>query len=382
VNITVNGTEFTPGSWVNIEAVGEVDYLNGSVEWRLESPLENAVDKDAGINEVAFDFNRDITSQFFEDPNFEDNVTLLDWYNHSVNSFDEIVVNSTLNLLNLTRTTDDQVAIMFYNKTVQEAPYNIQFEYRNVSLSNPMNFSYYNGEWINITLDTGAGDWNAFSQDIYLSANSSDGHSLMFYLPASNNDSTWQIRSMRIRYNYERIPVTTNTHEGVINQQWEHDNYQEEVNSSYSTIISETDEESTVDVNILLPNRSLYLGDWIFELYIIRKNQFDIDIDPIIYNASITIKEDLEIDIVSLYMQRGVNTSEGMDNAPIYMNETGMNEVYSPGDRIVEIFSLTSDSNPGLFNTTYYDLTGYLINTWNNSYNEITWGIEDGQSIQ
>ncbi|MHA1169815.1 MAG: hypothetical protein ACTSRU_18455, partial [Candidatus Hodarchaeales archaeon] len=163
VNITVNGSEFTPGSWVNIEAVGEVDYLNGSVEWRLESPLENAVDKDAGINEVAFDFNRDITNQFFEDPNFEDNVTLLDWYNHSVNSFDEIVVNSTLNLLNLTRTTDDQVAIMFYNKTVQEAPYNIQFEYRNVSLSNPMNFSYYNGEWINITLDTGAGDWNAFS---------------------------------------------------------------------------------------------------------------------------------------------------------------------------------------------------------------------------
>jgi hypothetical protein len=377
VNITVNGTSFKPGDIVDIHTVADTSKVNGSVDWRLESPLESPNIRDAGLDEVPFDFVRDVTSYFFADPDFQNNETLEDWYNHTTSAFDVVSINSTLGELNLTRETgNNNEAILHYNKSIYPGSYLIQFDFKNITGADQLNFSYYNGGWVNVSLETSTNDWvNDFSQVIELSANSTDNDVFRFHLSsnATDSESTWLIRTLAIRYNFDKISISPNLQSGNISQQWQHRDFTETINSTYNIVKDESTSISDLAITIKLPVHSLYFGDWIFELIVTRKDPDAIDLDPVIYNTTITIQEDLNIGIASMYMKRGVNTTDDA-NTPIYENETGLVEVFSPGDRVVEIFNLTYSSSPEMFNTTYYNLNGFLINSWNNSYESLNWG--------
>ena len=60
-NLTTDKSTYSPGEWVEIEAMSRTNDMNGSLEWYLESP----------IGEVAFGFNSS-HQDVFKDPTFDD----------------------------------------------------------------------------------------------------------------------------------------------------------------------------------------------------------------------------------------------------------------------------------------------------------------------
>ncbi len=106
---------YTPGEWVTITANSTSDEMNGSLEWQLESP----------INEIAFDFSE--YQDIFKDPSF-DNPLIPDWTNES---FDFVeAASGYLNLTEISDTdeNDDEIFYKTEDLTYGEK-YEISFDY-------------------------------------------------------------------------------------------------------------------------------------------------------------------------------------------------------------------------------------------------------------
>ncbi len=119
-NLTTDKEKYNPGETVTITAGSKYNDMNGSLEWRLESP----------IGEIPFDFYSDL-QKIFQDPNFN-NFSIPDWTNGSTEPFE--FVESTSGYLNLTTTADDDEndnEIFYYDNTSLKdgKRYLISFDY-------------------------------------------------------------------------------------------------------------------------------------------------------------------------------------------------------------------------------------------------------------
>ncbi len=107
---------YSPGETATITAEGSTAEMNGSLEWKLESPIE----------EIAFDF-KSRYQDIFQDPSFND-PSLPDWHKESFDS-----VEATSGYLNLTQVPDPDMisSEIYYNTTLlsEEEEYVISFDY-------------------------------------------------------------------------------------------------------------------------------------------------------------------------------------------------------------------------------------------------------------
>lgn len=124
--LTTDKESYAPGEWATITAESTTDEMNGSLEWRLESP----------IGEVAFDFYSDF-QDIFEDRFFND-PAIPDWTNESFYS-----IEATSGYLNLTEVADedkDDVEVFYNTSLLNPDEYVISFDYFSQGqnlLSNP-----------------------------------------------------------------------------------------------------------------------------------------------------------------------------------------------------------------------------------------------------
>ncbi|MHA1973531.1 MAG: hypothetical protein ACTSW1_11090 [Candidatus Hodarchaeales archaeon] len=114
--LSINKDSYAPGDWVEVTAESNTDEMNGSLEWQLESP----------INEIAFDFRSDYQN-VFSDPLFND-VLVPDWNNLNFNNID-----ADDGYLTLTENADPDKddAEVFFNGTAlsQDSRYYLSFDY-------------------------------------------------------------------------------------------------------------------------------------------------------------------------------------------------------------------------------------------------------------
>jgi hypothetical protein len=162
---------YSPGETAIITAEGTTAELNGSLEWQLESPIE----------EIAFDFESRY-QDIFQDPSFND-PSVPDWYNESFDS-----VEATSGYLNLTQTTDPDMSSseIYYNDTMlkEEEEYVISFDYlsQGANLLNSPSFESGLSDWegiltpLNVSLIEDKR--NASDGDYYVRVNNTNGNIL------------------------------------------------------------------------------------------------------------------------------------------------------------------------------------------------------------
>jgi len=166
-NLTTDADSYAPGDWVTITAESNTDEMNGSLEWRLESP----------IRESAFDFNS-FYQDVFDDPEF-DNDSIPDWENID---FDGFTVNDgVLNLSEgLDNDTDD--ALIFNNNSalLPDTDYLISFDYYSQGTNLLVNPSFetgddsgWDGQLTNISIVNDP--LNASHGDYYADINATEG---------------------------------------------------------------------------------------------------------------------------------------------------------------------------------------------------------------
>ncbi|MFX0085987.1 MAG: hypothetical protein ACFFAU_09945 [Candidatus Hodarchaeota archaeon] len=173
-NLTTDKDKYNPGDSLKVTADSKTSDMNGSLEWRLESP----------IGEIPFDFYSDL-QEVFEDPTF-DNITHPDWINEVSHPFSS--VESTFGYLNLTAEADaDEIdnEIYYYNPTalISGEKYVVSFNYYSKGenlLENP-GFEggnttgwLFNSSYVELKSDSN----NASEGNWYASINGTEGYLL------------------------------------------------------------------------------------------------------------------------------------------------------------------------------------------------------------
>ena len=168
--LTTDADTYAPGDWVTITADSNTDDMNGSLEWRVESP----------ISEVTFDFNS-LYQDVFTDPKFNE-IDLPDWQNLGFDGF-----NSTDGYMNLTKTpdldSDDSEAFHADSALKIDSEYIVTFDYFSQGTNNLTNPSFETGDttgWVGLTENVTIVNFaqNASHGDHYASINASEGHIL------------------------------------------------------------------------------------------------------------------------------------------------------------------------------------------------------------
>jgi len=131
--LTTDEDTYTPGEWLEITADSNTFEMNGSLEWQLESP----------IDEVAFDFKSDYQT-IFDDPYFV-NSSVPDWHN---NNFDSIIASEGYLTLTEGMDADKIAAEIFYNETtlLNSSRYYISFDYMSKGENLLVNPSFETGD--------------------------------------------------------------------------------------------------------------------------------------------------------------------------------------------------------------------------------------------
>ncbi|NHJ00934.1 MAG: hypothetical protein EAX86_02280 [Candidatus Heimdallarchaeota archaeon] len=132
--LTTDEDTYSPGDWVTISAESSTDDMNGSLEWRLESPIE----------EVAFDFYSDY-QDVFSDPSFDGPGLPSDWTNIDFDFAN--VMNGYLNLTEEADADTNNDEIYFYNP--------LAFVYGNKYVISFDHYSYGENLLINPGFETG-----------------------------------------------------------------------------------------------------------------------------------------------------------------------------------------------------------------------------------
>jgi len=168
--LTTDADSYSPGDWVTITADSNTDDMNGSLEWRVESP----------ISEVSFDFNS-FYQDVFIDPEFND-IGIPDWQNLG---FEEFTV--TDGYMNLTEIADPDMSAVevFHNDSAlkEDSEYIITFDYFSQGTNLLLNPSFETNDttgWVgsldNVTISNFT--QNASDGDHYASINASEGYIL------------------------------------------------------------------------------------------------------------------------------------------------------------------------------------------------------------
>ncbi len=173
--LTTDADSYAPGDWVTVTAEGDTDEMNGSLEWRLESP----------VSEVSFDFES-YYQDVFTDPNFDSGITD-DWENDGF--FDVSAVDGYLNLTEIA--DHDLDAVEIYNNASALKPnskYRVTFDYYSQGENNLTNPSFETGDntsWTgylgNVTIINDPS--NASQGDYYASINATNGYILNQTVP-------------------------------------------------------------------------------------------------------------------------------------------------------------------------------------------------------
>ncbi len=203
--LTTDADTYAPGDWVTITAESNTDDMNGSLEWRVESP----------ISEVSFDF-KSYYQDVFVNPEFETAITT-DWEN---DGFD--FISAADGYLNITEEADpDLNAVEVYNNNsalATDTKYRVTFDYFSQGENMLINPSFETG---NLTGWSGVGTAenisiineakNASEGNYYAKINAtegfilnqtipitgqSDGRSFTFTARATGNTDAnyWQLR--------------------------------------------------------------------------------------------------------------------------------------------------------------------------------------------
>ncbi|MHA2282586.1 MAG: hypothetical protein ACXAC5_17230 [Promethearchaeota archaeon] len=168
--LTTDADTYAPGDWVTITADSNTDDMNGSLEWRVESP----------ISEVTFDFNS-LYQDVFTDPKFNE-IGLPDWQNVGFDGF-----TSTDGYMNLTKTpdldSDDSEAFHADSALKIDSEYIVTFDYFSQGTNNLTNPSFETGDttgWVGSTDNITIVNFpqNASHGDHYASINASEGYIL------------------------------------------------------------------------------------------------------------------------------------------------------------------------------------------------------------
>ena len=134
--LTTDADTYAPGDWVTITAESDTDEMNGSLEWRVESP----------IKEVSFDFNS-YYQDVFTDPEFEAGITT-DWEN---DGFD--FISAADGYLNITEEADLALTeIEIYNNNsalTTNDKYRVTFDYYPLGENMLLNPSFETGDTLN-----------------------------------------------------------------------------------------------------------------------------------------------------------------------------------------------------------------------------------------
>ncbi len=163
--LTTDADTYAPGDWVTITAESDTDEMNGSLEWRVESP----------ISEVSFDF-KSYYQDVFVDPEFDAGITT-DWEN---DGFDYI--SAVDGYLNITEEADpDLDAIEIYNNNsalATNTKYRVTFDYYSQGENMLVNPSFETGDttgWTGSNLTVINSPKNASQGDYHASINATEG---------------------------------------------------------------------------------------------------------------------------------------------------------------------------------------------------------------
>ena len=165
--LTTDADTYAPGDWVTITAESNTDDMNGSLEWRVESP----------ISEVAFDFYS-YYQDVFSDPEFND-LGILDWENDGF--YVPTVPDGYMNLTKVADPDLNDVEVYHNNSALKvDSKYNVTFDYFSQGTNLLVNPSFETGDltgWINSSNDVTIVDFaqNASDGDHYASINASEG---------------------------------------------------------------------------------------------------------------------------------------------------------------------------------------------------------------
>ncbi len=168
--LTTDADTYAPGDWVTITADSNTDDMNGSLEWRVESP----------ISEVTFDFNS-YYQDVFMDPLFND-IGIPDWQNVGFDNF--TVADGYMNLTQFADLdlTDPEI---YHNDSAlkSDSEYIVTFDYFSQGTNDLTNPSFETGDttgWVgsldNVTVVNFA--QNASHGDHYATINASEGYIL------------------------------------------------------------------------------------------------------------------------------------------------------------------------------------------------------------
>ncbi len=138
ITITTNASRYFPGETMSVNILGPIDELNGTMEWKLFTPLNESI--------FGFDLLRFLLLENFD---FETTDTS-EWTNDAVNSFDSITVSN--GYLNLTEAADADTnpARAYVNKTnVNLTALTVSFDYLGLTPNLIKNASFEGtGGWL------------------------------------------------------------------------------------------------------------------------------------------------------------------------------------------------------------------------------------------
>lgn len=378
---TTNASEYRPGDLALVNSTASINGINGSVAWKLLTPLKEKVQ----------DFGMDASYVFFDDPNFQ-NSSVSDWNNNTANPFDAVTIQkaSASNALNLTTTDDTSVSVVESNIYDDiNGTFDLSFYYSVPAGSdgkNNLTFSYFNGtQWVteNVTLPTAfntqfANQFKLENIRIDSKANPSEP-TLRFNL--THSKAQWLIRPLSISYAEPEIDLSDGeTKTGTLEQIWVHgtslgaqNHYRELVPVTYN-ISSPTTAAANAWANfeIPLPSQHVYLGDWLFDLMVTPVDQDGDELTAMHYFVPIRVTQDIEFNVEKLFVLRGLNATT---DEPMFEEENGQ-KVFSPTDNITLVGSLQTNTTNEWLNAAYFStLDGNILaNSTGKSNIDLLWG--------
>lgn len=365
---TINAETYKPGDICTIETTSEYKNMNNSVEWALESPL----------NEDAFKFDSQYNGIFL-DPNFNKD-TIVDW---TSDGFTSANINTTSNFMNLTLDSGNPTAQIYTVLDLHlEDEFTFFFTYNTTNIeAGKLRVYYYNDGFIqtNVSISTSVDLDEEYSATIYLNGSEDITNKIIYFeLDApTNGTSEFLLDSFSLTYVEEALEFTANAREtGFIDHYWYHDSINSLMNFTYA-IYEEELERTSLNLTFTIPKDKIYLGDWEFQIIITGVDDEATELLPVIYSIKLHISDEVYFDIEETLVLRGYNTTT---DEPIYEKETS-NQVFSPNDTLAIVGLLYyNSSNLAINGSVYNEIIGEMNCTFANDEFEVNWGLYDGLS--
>lgn len=373
-----NKSEYRPGDVVEINTTSNSQLgINGSVSWSLKSPL----------NENAVSFSNDASSVFFDDPELKNN-SVIDWNNVNfadVSTF-QLIQEVWLNITTADATKNASLSYNRYNDI--EGKFDLSFEYKMDFSDNNANltFSYWNGsQWNSVELQNKTTPTLFSLTGIFL--NSKTMPSSLFKFNLNMSKASWNIKALKILYDYDNIQLLDKNglpdqteKSDVLENIWVHgpqSQFRDIISVNYHVLSSSSN--SYANFVFSLPDNNLYFGDWQFTIIVNPFNDSSTNLPSHNFVIPVRITEDLFFNVSKEYVYRGINSTT---NNPIFNDETGITNVFSPTDNISLVGKLASVNDQSLDDAYFTNVTGYvLLNSTGVANLDLVWGKQADSSL-